>query len=1096
MRACPNCGESNPDRASFCLACGSPLVSRISQAERKIVTVLFCDLVGFTQRSDRADPEDVKATLRPFHAMLDRMFSRTGGTLDKFIGDAAVGLFGAPVTHEDDAERAVYAAILIVDELAELNRETAGLDLAVRIGIATGEVVVSLAPGPQMGERVTGDVLNLAAELQHVAPVNGIAVAEATYRATKDLFVYQPLPPIRTREGPMRVWRPTARRSRLVRELARTPFVGREEESAMLRAAFRRAVSERSVQLVTVTGEPGVGKTRLIQEFAEFLDQEPHIIRWRQGRCPPYGDGVSFWPLSEIVKAEAGILETDAPDEVAAKLGTSIETLVDDPSERDWLRARLAPLVGIGQPSGSAERGESFTAWRRYLEAMAAQHATVLVFEDLHWADASMLDFVQHLVDRAVALPLLVVCAARPDLYERDPGWSGGKRNSTTISLPPLTEGETAMLISALLDRAILPAETQAALLERSVQALIGARLDALPPESKALLHHAAVIGKVFWSGALAAISGRDEAEIRERLHEVTRKELVRPQRTSSMKDQAEYSFWHILIRDVAYAQIPRAERAAKHLAIARWLEGVAGERAPEHSELLAHHYGQALEMARAAGDPDADALAMTTARHLATAGERAVRFDLARAESFLRRAIELLPAGHDMRPSVLVRLGEAAAAAGRLQQARVCFDEAVELLRAGGDRRALGGALASQAGALSRFTSSRWEPLLEEAVAILEAEAPGPELARAWSWTARQHLLFGRYRACREYAGKALALSEEVGLEEESVRARQYLGAARCELGDASGLADLWSALRRGLDLGLGEEVVLTYGNLAYQLWLRDGPAIALQVWSAAVEFSDVRGFATQAMWSKAGQLEVLFDLGRWDELLATATQMDEFDRQVGGSQVGAFADFYQAMVLVRRGDLVRSIALAEEFLPRVRALKQPEWLAPALTAGAMIEYLRGHHQTAIELVGEFVEATREAPNYRIHYLPHALGVLLATGHLEAAEPFVPDPEHPLSVRHRHCLASVRAILAEARGQVEEGARLWTEAAERWLSYGSVLEHAHSLFGLGRCLMPIDAEQGRARLAESREAFGRLGAVVLQKEIDQALGQASALSS
>ncbi len=1138
MQACPNCGESNPDRASFCLACGTALAGASAESERKIVTVLFCDLVGFTARSDRADPEDVKAMLRPYHAMLDRMFARTGGTLDKFIGDAAVGVFGAPVSHEDDPERAVYAAILILEELVALNEQMAGGDLSVRIGIATGEAFVSLGPGPQVGERVTGDVLALAGEIQHVAPVDGIAVAESTYHATSDLFVYEPLPPLaRAGAETVPLWRATSRRSRLVRDPADTPFIGREEESSMLRAAFRRAVSEPSVQLVTVTGEPGVGKSRLIQTFADFLDDEPQIIRWRQGRCLPYGDGVSFWPLSEIVKAEAGILETDPPAEVSAKLVASVEALVEELSERDWLRARLAPLVGVADASESVDRTESFTAWRRYLEAMAAQHATVLVFEDLHWADPAMLAFVQHLGDWAVGLPLLLVCAARPELFDRQPGWGGGKRNSTTISLPPLTEAETSMLISGLLDRAILPAETQAALLERAggnplfaeefvrmltdrgllerrgasrelienaavavpdtVQALIAARLDTLPPESKALLHDAAVVGKMFWPGALSATSGLDETQIRSRLHEVVRKELVRPLRTSSMKDQIEYSFWHILIRDVAYGQIPRAERGAKHRQVAEWIEAVTGDRVTDQAELLAYHYGQALEMARATGAADADELARVTARHLVTAGARAIRFDLARAESFFARALELLPPDAAERAELLVRLGDAASSAGRFRDAEVRFDEAVAILRAGDDRLALGDALAIQARAEGRGGDARrWRRLLEEAVEILEAEPPGPELVRAWTRMAGQHLSFSTYAECKEDAERALDLANRLGMDDEAVRARQFLGAARCEMGDAGGLADLWAALRQGLDVGLGEEVVVTYGNLAYQLWLRDGPAIAQQVWSAAVDFSDVRGFRTQAAWSQAGQLEVLFDLGRWDRLLEIAEEMVAFDREGGGSQLGSFADVYRAMVLVRRGELGRATALAEEFLPRVRILKRAEYLAPALTVGAMIEYARGHLRTAIDLIEEFVDATQDAPNYRLHFLPNALGVLLATGQLDAAETFVPEPLYPLSVRHQHCLASVRAILAEAHGDRVEAAELWRDAADRWLAYGSMLERGHSLFGLGRCLLDVRPEEALTRLADARAVFAELGAVVLEREIDDLVGRATALSS
>ncbi len=1138
MRVCPNCGERNPDRAAFCLACGNALARHpVAEGERKIVTVLFCDLVGFTARSDHADPEDVKATLRPFHTLLKRTLDRVGGTLDKFIGDAAVGLFGAPVSHEDDPERAVYAAILILEDLRALEGRT-GHDLSARIGIATGEAFVALGPGPQVGERVTGDVVGLASDLQHVAPVNGIAVADTTYRATRELFVYEPLGEhvLPGRDRPVEVWRPTARTSRLVREQTNTPFVGRAEESAMLRAAFRRAISEPSVQLVTVTGEPGVGKSRLVAEFANFLDDEPEIIRWRQGRCPPYGEGVSFWALSEIVKAESGILESDTPDEARTKLGASVDTLVDDPSERDWLRARLAPLAGLASATDTVDRSESFTAWRRYIEAMAAQHATVIVFEDLHWADGALLEFVEHLVDWTTPLPLLVVCAARPELYERDPGWGGGKRNSTTIALPPLTEAETAMLISGLLDQAILPADTQAALLERAggnplyaeefvrmltdrgvlerrgrtlrlaegtdvpvpdtVHALIGARLDTLPPESKGLLHDAAVIGKVFWSGALAWMSGMDEAEVRARLHEISRKELVRPMRTSSIKDEAEYAFWHILVRDVAYSQIPHADRGPKHRTAAEWIERVAGDRVAERAELLAHHYGRALDLARSMGEDDRDLLERTV-RSLVMAGERALRLDLSSAESSFRSALELLPADDPRRWRIVVRVADAASSAGRFRESEARFTEAIEALRHAGDPLALGEALALRARAMSKVGDvGGAEALLEEGIAILEREQPGPELVGAYSRMAGQHLSYGRYPEVKEWAEKTLELAERLGLDDEAVRARQFLGAARCELGDPAGLADLWSALRTGLDLGLGEETVVTYGNLAYQLWLSDGPAIALQVWSAAVEFSQVRGFVTQAMWSKAGQLEVLFDLGRWDELLRIAAEMEEFDRAGGGTQIGTFAEFYRSMVLVRRGDLAGAVAMEEEFLPKVRILEQAEYLAPALTAGAMIEYARGHADAAVELVEEFLRATEETPNYRLHYLPNALGVLLATGHAEAADAYVPEPRYPLSQRHENCLASVRAIVAEAGGEVDEAAELWADAAKRWLAYGSVLERGHSLFGRGRCLMAVDPPEGRRTLREAREVFATLAATVLEDEIDRLLGEETALTS
>ncbi|HYF11654.1 MAG TPA: adenylate/guanylate cyclase domain-containing protein, partial [Actinomycetota bacterium] len=333
---CPVCGERNPERARFCLRCGAPLsASGRRDEERKLVTVLFCDLVGFTARSDRADPEDVKATLRPYHAAITRVFDGFGATLDKFVGDGVLGIFGAPTAHEDDAERAIRAAFRIQREIAALNEVAPDRPLAVRIGIDTGEAVVAVGPGPQVGERVTGEVLTLAARLQSLAPVGGIAVGEATRRATLDRFRFEPI----DSDGPA-AWVPSEL-SRLVRERPNTPFVGRSEEASLLRATYRRVAGERSVQLVTVIGEPGVGKSRLLQEFAEYLDGQPELIRWRQGRCLPYGDGVGFWPLSEIVKTEAGILESDPPEATQRKLARSVETLIEDPTERDWIVARL-----------------------------------------------------------------------------------------------------------------------------------------------------------------------------------------------------------------------------------------------------------------------------------------------------------------------------------------------------------------------------------------------------------------------------------------------------------------------------------------------------------------------------------------------------------------------------------------------------------------------------------------------------------------------------------------------------------------------------------------------------------------------------------
>ena len=677
--------------------------------------------------------------------------------------------FGAPAAHEDDAERAVRAGLRILEAIEELNDEDPALALQVRIGINTGEAVVALGARPEEGEGiVTGDVVNTASRLQGAAPVNGIAVSEQTYRQTERVFDYEELEPVQVKgkTEPLALYRPLAARARFGSDVTRThtaALVGRELEKPLLIGTFERSAQQRSCQLVTIVGEPGVGKSRLCAELFAYIEDRPgQLVRWRQGRSLPYGEGIAFWALGEIVKAECGILESDSPDEVEAKLERALPA--DDP-DRLWLRARLAPLVGA--PGEAASQEESFTAWRRFLEALAAQGPTVLVFEDLHWADDALLSFLEHLADWSQGVPLLILCTARPELHEQHPSWAAGLRNATTINLAPLSDEETARLIGSLLERVVLPAETQQALLERaggnplyaeefvrlladrdllsgrlddvqlpdSVQALIAARLDTLSPERKSLLQDASVMGKLFWAGAVAEMGNRDSREVELALHELARKELVRPARTSSMAGDAEYGFWHLLVRDVCYGQIPRAARAARHRAAAGWLERKAGERAEDMADVLAYHYLSALELVRAAADADqAHELEAKAIRYLALAGERALTLDVERAEASLAKALALAPAGHPERPSLLERWAQAAQQQNRLQETRAALEEALALYRRQDASVAAGRVLTALRTCSRRLGDPREEEALAEALELLEAQPPGPELVAAYA--------------------------------------------------------------------------------------------------------------------------------------------------------------------------------------------------------------------------------------------------------------------------------------------------------------------------------------------------------------------------
>jgi len=506
------------------------------------VTVVYADLVGSTAAADGADPEDVRARLGRYHARLRRELELVGGSVEKFIGDAVVGLFGAPVAHEDDPERAVRAAFAIHDAIADLNAEDPSLALEVRVGVNTGEALVSLTAAAEAGEGVAaGDVMNTGARLQGAARPGGILVGEATYRATRDVVEYGEREQVHAKGKAEAVpaWPALALRATAERRLLGAPLVGREEELDLLRRTLGRVQRERSPQLLTIVGGPGIGKSRLVGElFAGLNGDAPFRL---EGRTLPYGEGASLHALAEIARAFVGAREASA-DEMPRLLAGAVASVLDDEDEARWVGSHLRPLLGLGSEDAfhGDRRAEAFAAWRRLFEAVADSRPLALVLEDLHWADDILLEFVDQLVDWATNVPLLVLATARPDLLERRPGWGGGKRNAITMSLSPLDHDASAELLTALLHGASLPAEVEALVVARaggnplyaseyvrmltdrglldgdrrrelplpeSVQGVIAARLDALPADEKALVQVGAVVGETFWAGAVAAMA-------------------------------------------------------------------------------------------------------------------------------------------------------------------------------------------------------------------------------------------------------------------------------------------------------------------------------------------------------------------------------------------------------------------------------------------------------------------------------------------------------------------------------------------------------------------------------------------------------------
>jgi class 3 adenylate cyclase len=1109
---CPSCGFENADGAKFCNQCAAPLVevaSAPASEERKVVSVLFCDLVGFTAASDAADPEDVRARIRPYHASLRHELERYGATVEKFIGDAVMAVFGAPVAHEDDPERAVRAGLRILEAIAELNEREPALDLQVRVGIDTGEAVVSLVARPERGEGiVAGDVVNTAARIQAAAPVDGVAVSQETFRQTERVFAYQPLAPVEVKgkSAPVRLYRAVEARARFGSDLIRTHetlFVGREVEKTLLQGLFDRCARDSAFELVTLAGEPGVGKSRLCAELFRYVDELPELIRWRQGRCLPYGEGITFWALGEIVKSHAGVFESDSAEVAAAKL----EQAIPDVEDRGWLRARLRPLLGIDSGQ-SASREESFSAWRRFVEAMASDGPAVVVVEDLHWADDALLDFLSYLADWAEGVPLLLLCTARPELFERHPSWGAGTRNAHTINLSPLSESETSELVQGLLEQTVSE-QVRLAILERaggnplyaeefvrlvadrglgetddglafpdSVQALIAARLDTLTPERKSLLQDAAVVGKVFWAGALAAMGDQDEREVELALHELSRKELVRTARRSSMEGETEYAFWHVLVRDVAYGQIPRAARARRHRAAAAWIESKAGERVEDLADLLAFHYQEALELSRASGDTaDASDLLPRTRRTLVLAGDRAAALDAAAAESFYRRALELYEQDDPAQAPLLLK---AARNGSPLSSTRAEQDaaRAAELYRTVGDELGVAEALIDLSGYVTyRGSDIEKHKYLHEAERLVERHPPGRVHALFLARRAGHEMMSGRSAECIKSADAALALANELGETEYVPRVLQFRGVARTELGDLGGLDDLREAIDRSLEATQAFSAGVGYLNLADVTWISVGAREGLELHETAQAFDQAHGLVGAVMWSRAESTWMLFDLARWDEILVITDELAAVDEDVGPPQARLLGLPYRALVLESRGDPAGAGTVVEQVLPKARATADPQLLVPALAAAAVVAAAREDDAGGVlGFVRELLELTHGLSDRpRALFLPELTRICAQHGALDLARALQDGLTIDLG-RTGCARTAAAAVLAEAEGQVGDALMLYEEAAARWYEFGCLPGWAEALLGQGRCLVSLGRPGAEEALTEARNLFASMG--------------------
>jgi class 3 adenylate cyclase/tetratricopeptide (TPR) repeat protein len=1074
MPFCTECGTENPPAAKFCFSCGTamaeaPAPPAAPSEERKVITAIFVDLVGSTARSENLDPEDVKALVAPYHAKVRGELEGHGGTFEKFSGDAILALFGTPKAHEDDPERAIRAALAVGRGIAELNEEDEWLDLHTRIGIHTGEALVMLGANPGEGEwSAAGDVLNTAARIQSAAPVDGILVSRTTYLATNGVFAFEAAEAIQAKgkSEPVEVWVVAGELDEVAPEQRReTEFVGRDAELAELAVFCDELVEERGAGLAAIVGAPGVGKSRLLLELVRRLEERFDVHR---GKCLSYGEGITYWPVVEIFKSAAGILQSDDREASAQKLDTFLETLpTDDLDELRTIASALSNLIGIPTtPRGTyvtSEISQAELHWgiRRTLQLLAGERPMAVVVEDLHWAEPTLLELISYLLADEAGVPLAVIATARPELNDEAPGFLGTEERRRTVDLQTLGLEQAAALLSSLTGDAAFAdtpfAETLIANaggnplfleetvrmlreeglldLERwqsdemrgvpiptSVQGLISSRLDRLEPKEKLLAHHASVIGAVFWAGAVRHLGAEDAPALEDPLPgltELERRDFVAHLKVSTVKDDEEFSFNHILMRDVAYGQVPKGRRAQLHLGFTNWVERLPSS-ADEFVEIVAWHLEQACLLSREVARSPIDPPIREAAEMLAEAAGRAERREsLREAHRYYTRALDLLDDDYaELRVGLRLHRADMAMMLGQLKEAT---DELLEV--------------ASQAAALSR-TEVEAEALLllgdidqrlrREADArdrLLEAErlARLTNDARLQARVAFVLATFkgdfeGQHEEALEVLRSAMLAAEEI--EDRALVAEGHLRITAILMRDDLAAAE--AELRRCLEI--------------------------------ATELGSHRIEAEATSWLGA----VAYYRGRPDEGGRLSLQARTWFERTGDS-------YFQIQNLISN--------LAIFALEDGRAEDAEEWLREALPI-------------ALQIGGWVVLKTYW----------HLVEALVAQDRLDDASEIVVFAARSVPDEDMLCrswLLLAEALVATKSGEQATATTSFAEALRLLEELDFALDAAEARFGLARALREFgDVTGARIEFERARVIFARIGADIRREAIDRALAE------
>ena len=1118
---CAACGAANEPGMRFCGACAQPLETDAAPApraapavapasERRLVSVLFADLVGFTALSESRDSEDVREILSRYFESCSRLITLYGGTVEKFIGDAVMAVWGAPTATEDDAERAVRAALDLVTAVSALGDEL-GAPLRARAGVLTGEAAVTI--GATSEGMVAGDLVNTASRIQSAAEPGSVFVGEATRRASERSIAFEPAGEheLKGKAESLPLWRALRVVSGVGGQLRsqglESPFVGRDRELRQMKELYHVCAAEGRAHLISVTGIAGIGKSRLGWEFYKYFDGIVEQVWWHRGRCLAYGEGVAYWALADMVRMRCRIGEDEAADSALNKLRETLREQLLDEGERRFVEPRLAQLLGLGDGE-SSDRQDLFAAWRLFFERLSDSNPVVLLFEDLQWADASLLDFIEYLLEWSRSHQLFVVTLARPELHERRPGWGAGQRNFTSIYLEPLGEQAMTDLLAGLvpglpddlrtqiLARAegvpLYAMETVRMLLDRkalmrdgdvyrptadfetlevpeTLQALIAARLDGLSEEERRLLQVAAVLGKTFTRAALAGLAGLAEPDLDPLLVALVRKEVLSLHADPRSPEHGQYGFLQDLVRRVAYETLARRERKQLHVAAAD-LIGTGGAE-EELAEVIASHLLAAFEIAPEADD--AGELQARAAEALVNAGERAASLAAAaEAQRYFTQAAGLVGDAAE-RGRLIARAGEMAYTAGSPDEAGTLLAEAHEAFAALGDFRAT----ARMASLLANLDFEAGHPpqavaRLEPAIAALEQGEPDAVLAEVAAQLGRFLIFAGEHERAAPYLERALVLAEALDLPETFVQAlnsKSVLAMQTGRLREARILVE--GALNVALDHQLYAAALRAYNNLSVALWSSDEWQVNMRNIESALDLARRIGHRGWEANFVAGSVGTLDLLGRWDEALARAAEAEE----LAATEFARGLMLVAVTILTRRGEIERARALLDRHAS-IADSENPDFSGGYASILATLLRAEGDLDAARVAVEKALAFDVELGGVGKMFVFEALEIAAARADLDELRALLvrldelrPGELTRLLKAHR---ARFRARLPEADSDLEFqiAERLFDEIGDSFSLAVTRLEAAERLLGEGR--------DGVERLlATSHATFVALGA-------------------